>query len=225
MNVDIYIRERNGSREIRIPLLPETIIVSRGEAEMISYSIMNKGNVVIPSGVGLAGFSWESEFPGANRTDRSMQRGAWKSPSTYDKILESWKKNGTPLTLMVTGYPINSDVYVKDYKATISGGFGDIAYSLEFIEARDITIKSTKVNKKPASTPAKRTAAKTSTYTIKSGDTLWGIAKRFYGSGAKWEKIYNANKTIIEKTAKKHGKSSSNRGNWIYPGVKLTIPK
>lgn len=223
MNVDIYIRERNGSREIRIPLLPEVINVSRGEAEMISYSIMNKGEVVIPSGVGLAGFSWESEFPGANRTDKSMQRGVWKSPSTYDKLLESWKNNGTPLTLMVTGYPINSDVYVKEYTAKISGGLGDIAYSLEFIEARDITIKKTAV--KSAAKSTKRTAAKTTKYTIKKGDTLWGISKRFLGYGSKWETIYDANKEIIEKTAKKYGKSSSNHGWWIFPGVTLTIPQ
>lgn len=223
MNVDIYIRERNGSREIRIPLLPEVINAARGEAEYISYSIMNKGEVAIPSGVGLASYSWESEFPGANRTDDSMQRGAWKPPSTYDKLLETWKKNGTPLTLMVTGFPINSDVYVKAYTGTISGGLGDIAYSLEFIEARDITIKKTAV--KSAAKSTKRTAAKTTKYTIKKGDTLWGISKRFLGYGSKWETIYNANKEIIEKTAKKYGKSSSNHGWWIFPGVTLTIPQ
>ena len=28
----------------------------------------------------------------------------------------------------------------------------------------------------------------------------------------------------IEETAKKHGKSSSNSGHWIYPGTVLQIP-
>lgn len=63
-----------------------------------------------------------------------------------------------------------------------------------------------------------------SKYTVKSGDTLWSIAKKYYGSGAKYIKIYNANKTIIEKKAKARGKSSSNKGHWIYPGTVLTIP-
>lgn len=29
---------------------------------------------------------------------------------------------------------------------------------------------------------------------IKEGDTLWALAKKHYGSGAKYSKIYNANK-------------------------------
>lgn len=31
-------------------------------------------------------------------------------------------------------------------------------------------------------------------YVIKEGDTLWALAKKHYGSGAKYSKIYNANK-------------------------------
>ena len=44
-------------------------------------------------------------------------------------------------------------------------------------------------------------------------------------SGSKWKTIYNANKSTIEKTAKKHGYASSATGHWIFPGTKLTIPK
>lgn len=61
-------------------------------------------------------------------------------------------------------------------------------------------------------------------YTVKKGDCLWNIAKAFYGNGSKYTAIYDANKTVIEETAKKHGKSSSSNGHWIYPGTVLTIP-
>lgn len=78
-------------------------------------------------------------------------------------------------------------------------------------------------------TPIKVTAPATSsggnTYTVVSGDTLWAIAKRFYGAGTKYTIIYNANKDIIESTAKAHGKSSSSNGHWIWPGEVLTIPE
>jgi len=53
-----------------------------------------------------------------------------------------------------------------------------------------------------------------STYTVKKGDSLWAIAKKQYGSGAKWKKIYEANKDVI-----------GSNPNKIYPGQKFTIPE
>ena len=221
MVVDIYVREKNGSREIRIPWLPEKIVRKSGGTVRAAYDILDRGPVEIPTGSGLSGFSWESTFPGENRTDTSMLRGEWKSPADYDSILEDWRVKGTLLTILVTGYPINADVYVDDYNSEAAGGFGDIDYDISFIEARDITIT--------AAAPTKRAAATGTKYTIKTGDTLWSIALRFLGSGSKWIDIYNANKEIIESTAKKRWKAAginrdSQNGHWIFPGTVITIP-
>ena len=49
-------------------------------------------------------------------------------------------------------------------------------------------------------------------YTVKSGDTLWAIAKYYYGDGKLYSTIYNANTDIITDP------------NKIYPGQVLTIP-
>jgi nucleoid-associated protein YgaU len=49
-------------------------------------------------------------------------------------------------------------------------------------------------------------------HTVKKGDTLWGIAKKYYGHGAQYKKIYNANKSIIKNPDK------------IYVGQKFLIP-
>ncbi|MBI4091571.1 LysM peptidoglycan-binding domain-containing protein [candidate division WWE3 bacterium] len=38
---------------------------------------------------------------------------------------------------------------------------------------------------------------KGSSYTVKSGDTLWEIAEGRYGSGAEWTKILNANSSSV----------------------------
>lgn len=228
MNVDIYIRERNGTREIRIPWLPEEIVYDSGDAITATYDIMNKGEVAVPTGSGLAIVSWTSTFPGENRTDDSMLRGKWKNPKTYHNILEDWREKGTPLNLMVIGYPINIDVTVKTYKGTAAGGFGDMDYDVYFLEHRAITITSTKEKTSTKSSTPKRTTPTPTTYTIKKGDTLWKIAAmpKHYGKGSQWTKIYNANKTIIENTAKKYRKGKgSDKGHWIYPGTKLTIPK
>lgn len=224
INVDIYIKERNGNRKIRIPWLPEQIDYESGGTTVASYDIMNRGEVVVPTGTGLTTISWESEFPGKNRTDTGLLRGSYYEPEYYHKILEDWRTKGTALNVMVTGYPINKDVILTDYTATPTGGFGDMQYRIELTEDRDIKVEKTTVSKNQNSTP-QRPAKKETAYTIKKGDTLWAISKRFLGSGNKWKTIYNANKSIIESTARKYGKKSSNNGWWIYPGCKITIPQ
>jgi len=50
------------------------------------------------------------------------------------------------------------------------------------------------------------------TYEVKSGDSLSKIAKRVYGSGNAWKKIFEANTDIISDP------------NKIFPGQKLKIP-
>jgi nucleoid-associated protein YgaU len=35
-------------------------------------------------------------------------------------------------------------------------------------------------------------------YTVESGDTLYSIARRFYGAGKHWRAVYNANRTLID---------------------------
>ena len=51
------------------------------------------------------------------------------------------------------------------------------------------------------------------TYTVKKGDTLWGIAASKLGSGARWQEIYNLNKDVISNP------------DVIQPGWKLKLPK
>ena len=77
--------------------------------------------------------------------------------------------------------------------------------------------------KKKKSSKKKKTASKT--YTVKKGDCLWKISKKNLGKASRWKEIYKLNKSLIEKTAKKHETKSSSNGHWIYPGTKLILPK
>jgi nucleoid-associated protein YgaU len=49
-------------------------------------------------------------------------------------------------------------------------------------------------------------------YEIQSGDSLWKIAKQFYGNGAKYEAIFAANREVIKDP------------DLIFPGQKIRIP-
>lgn len=50
------------------------------------------------------------------------------------------------------------------------------------------------------------------TYTVKSGDTLWNIAKRYLGNGSRYTEIFNLNKDKIKNP------------NRIYVGQVLVLP-
>ena len=59
-----------------------------------------------------------------------------------------------------------------------------------------------------------QTSSGGSTYTVKPGDNLSKLAKQFYGTGADWKKIYEANKVVI-----------GGNPSLIYPGQTFTIPE
>ena len=80
-------------------------------------------------------------------------------------------------------------------------------YDYSTVQARVNEILS---GNKPAPKPVDNTV----TYTVKPGDTLWGIAERFLGKGSRWREIYYANQAIIGANP-----------NIIHPGQKLTIKK
>lgn len=50
-------------------------------------------------------------------------------------------------------------------------------------------------------------------YVIEKGDTLWGIAEKAYGNGAKYTKIVDVNREVIK------------NADLIFPGQKIRIPK
>lgn len=58
-----------------------------------------------------------------------------------------------------------------------------------------------------ATTPPRPIAAPVRTYTVVSGDTLWGIALRFWGNGARWPELYAANRDVV-----------GGNPNLIFPG-------
>jgi len=71
----------------------------------------------------------------------------------------------------------------------------------------------------PANTPAapaaaaEPKAAASASYTVQAGDTLWKISKQFYGDGAQYMKIFEANKGLLKNP------------DHIFPGQELVIPE
>jgi nucleoid-associated protein YgaU len=67
--------------------------------------------------------------------------------------------------------------------------------------------------KKTEPAPAPVVDEGTRFYVIEKGDTLFGIAKAFYGNGMKYPQLFEANREVIDDPDK------------IYPGQKIRIPR
>lgn len=225
-DIYIYPTDKGKAGGIQIPWLPNSIEFDSGGMRAAKYEILNLGEVNIPTGSNLGAISFASIFPGEGRKNLPFMKGSYKSPSTYDNLMRSWVKSGKRLKVIVTGTPINHYVYLENYTSSYSGAYGDISYNASLKTRRDISIQTiSKPKKSPKKNkPKPKPKKSTKTYTVKRGDNLWTIASRYLGRGSRNKEIYKLNKSIIEKTAKKHGRRSSNGGWWIYPGTKLKLP-
>lgn len=131
-------------------------------------------------------------------------------------------KAGDTVKLKGLGSYLSGNYYVNDLTRQISSNgyshsatliktdFGKSLKTSTSTTKKKTAPKTTKKEKKVTSTPKASSAKRT--YTVKRGDCLWNIAKRFYGNGAKYTKIYDANTNKIANP------------NLIYPGQVFVIP-
>jgi phage protein D len=148
-------------------------------------------------------------------------------------ILNNENKKATTMSITIPANPriysstvvrikglskLNGRYYVDKVKHNIGNAY-TMTLTLRLIQERIKTVSIEAVNEAVKSSEAEGTQ-----YTIVSGDTLWALAVKFYGSGVQYTKIYNANQDVIESKAKERGKSDSDNGHWIFPGTVITIP-
>ena len=125
-------------------------------------------------------------------------------------------KAGDTVKLNGLGKYLSGNYYVKDITRQISSsGYSHSATLIKTDFGKSLKVssskKSTKKKTKKVNSSSKADSAKR-TYTVKKGDCLWNIAKKYYGDGRKYTKIYDANTSKIANP------------NLIYVGQKLVIP-
>ena len=151
---------------------------------------------------------------------------AGKPPDYYLGILKNLKteKKTTRFKLLRTSpsgkllFDTDMKVSVEDYSIVEDAKDGlDVAVEVNLKEWRDYGTKTATVDEATrAVTIVKErdasTAPTASTHTVAKGETLWALAAKYYGSGAQYVRIYNANTNQISNP------------NKINVGQVLTIP-
>jgi hypothetical protein len=225
-----------GESVLTFPITPPELKIKVGSNNKV-VTLINEGDINILKAPSLIEVEFEARFP----MRQFPYAREFHNFQTYYDQFKDLKENKKSFRFIVARTTPNGSrtwdtnllMALEDFELKESADEGDdVLVSFTLKQYKEYGVKKIKIaNTKPTTTSTSNTTRgndnKTSSskqYTVKRGDCLWNIAKKFYGNGAKWKTIYNANKTIIENTAKKYGKKSSSNGHWIYPGTKLNIP-
>ena len=223
--------------DLELPYAPSKLKVTIG-SNNDTVDLINGDEINILKNPKLTEISFDAELP---RGRQYAFANKLISSKTYTDYFEQLKLSKKPVRLVITRpnpfrngstgiggtkadfESTNIVVSLESYDLEESAENAyDITVSLKFKQYREYGTVKKVVKNKVATEP--KDVTETKNYTVVSGDCLWKISRKFYGTGTKWKTIYNANKTVIEQTAKKYGKKSSSNGWWIYPGTKLVIP-
>lgn len=210
--------------KILCPVPPSKIDIKiKGQNKTIT--LINEGEVNILKKSGLTDISFNMVIPNTKYPFAKYPLG-FADAKYFLAVLETLKTDKKPFQFIVTRtlpngkilHTTNIKVSLEDYTLNEDAKEGfDVIVSIKLKQYRDFGTKTCVVkfaDKKLTTTNTRSatTAPKIKSYTVKKGDCLWNIAKKYYGNGSKYTLIFNANKSKIQNP------------NLIYPGQVFTIP-
>ena len=210
--MDYYLSFNNNEERIRLPVIPSSFEVSIPH-QNTTVNITEIGEINLIGKTGLMNMTIESFFP--NQKYNFCLYKDFNKPYEYIKQILKWKESGRPIRVIVTGTPINYAMAIESLTYSEVDGTGDVYFTLELKEYRFIktptsNIITTKNGTSLTTLTTQRESKSVLTeYTVKSGDTLWLIAKKLTGDGSNYKAI--AHKNNITNPDK------------IYVGQKLVI--
>lgn len=199
---------------IILPVNPSEPVISGGGTNFTDIQVIKGGERTIIGNSMLQVVSFSSFFP-RDYDSSYCTREDIPDPWEAVKKIEKWRESGKPVKLLITQTGVNMYATIRKFDYREKGGEpGDVYYDIEFKEFKFIKIREVvkEAPKVQQQSDRPETSATAKSYTVVKGDCLWNIAKKFYGNGSQYTKIFSANNPPIK------------NASLIYPGQVFTIP-
>ncbi|HEU4964401.1 MAG TPA: LysM peptidoglycan-binding domain-containing protein [Bacilli bacterium] len=206
----IWLSFNNEEKKFRLPVNPESIELKEAGTGS-SYEVSGLGEINVIKNPKLTGYRFDSLFPAQHYP--FIVGDELHPPLYYINLIKEWMGTRRPIRFKFTGssFNINEAVSIESFDwKEVAGSPGDIEYALELKQyvfykaqkavpvAQKATSSSTSADaskpvlaKQNPPRPDERQQPKT--YTLVAGDTLWAVAQKFLGNGARYKEIQKLN--------------------------------
>ena len=214
--------------KLLLPIAPEKLQLKIGNNNK-TLTLINEGEINILKKAKLTDIDFDILLPNV-KYPFATYSGNFQNASYFLENIEKLKTSEKPFQFIVSRkmpsgkilFDTNIKVSLEDYTISEEAEEGfDVKVSIKLKQYKDystktvqITIKQERPRPVVVQTPSRpaTTAPTTRTYTVVRGDCLWNIAKKYYGNGSQYTRIYNANRDKIKNPS------------LIYPGQVFVIP-
>jgi hypothetical protein len=207
--MDLYFSKGSDLR-FRFPVTPRAVsITTPGRGR--TAALIDTTEISLPGGPGLREIVFEALLPNQNYPFAVYQDGIFQPAAHFLGLIGRLETEREPFIFIFNGQSL--PVTLEDCTVGEDASYGgDVMARLRLREAREAAVRVIRPSGGEAPPRPPPQAPPPATYTVVRGDTLWAIAKRHLGSGARWPEIHALNKDKVTNP------------NLIFPGQELVLP-